>query len=371
MKILIVTHYFEPHIGGIEIVAYNQAKALVKKGHEVTIVTSRLDHEKALEYKEGIRIVRVFAWNWFERRFDVPYPIFSPQLVATMSREVKRHDIIHAHGILYLGSFISTLLARMYRKPFIVTEHVGFVLYKSPLINMIEQLALHTVGLITLRASNAAIVLNPVVHKWIKQYKTEVHYLPNGVDLALFAKPTAQEKRAIRERYSLPLDKFIVLFVGRFVSKKGFDILYQAKDPSYLLVFVGGGTVPDYIQSDDSVRIVGSLAQEDLAMIYKASDVFILPSHGEGFPLSIQEAMATGLPIITSKYNKIDPIYGSSLVTYIDVTAADIKAAIKRIQNNAMLREEMGEYSSRIARENYSWEENSTKLVDIYHQKVQ
>ena len=55
MKILIVTHYFEPHIGGIEIVAYNQAKELVKKGHEVTIVTSKLNREKAVEQKEGIR----------------------------------------------------------------------------------------------------------------------------------------------------------------------------------------------------------------------------------------------------------------------------------------------------------------------------
>ena len=94
--------------------------------------------------------------------------------------------------------------------------------------------------------------------------------------------------------------------MGRFVPKKGFDILYQAKDPSYLLVFVGGGMIPDYIKSDHSVKIIGPLPQEELAMLYKASDVFILPSYGEGFPLSIQEAMATGLPIITSKQNNLD-----------------------------------------------------------------
>ena len=85
MKILIITHYFEPHIGGIEIVAYNQAKELVKKGHEVTIVTSKLDREKAVEQKEGIRIVRVPAWNLFENKFDVPYPIFSPRLISTIN----------------------------------------------------------------------------------------------------------------------------------------------------------------------------------------------------------------------------------------------------------------------------------------------
>src|SRR5579864_997763 len=106
MKILIVTHYFEPHIGGIEIVAYNQAKELVKRGHEVTIVTSKLHREKAVEQTEGIRIVRVPAWNLFEKNFDVPYPIFSPLLISTIRREMKKSDIIHAHGILYLGSFV-------------------------------------------------------------------------------------------------------------------------------------------------------------------------------------------------------------------------------------------------------------------------
>ena len=369
MKVLIVTHYFKPHIGGIEIVAYNQAKELVKKGHEVTVITSQLNGEKAVKQKEGISIVRVSAWNLLEKNFDVPYPIFSPRLVSVINREVKRNDIIHAHGVLYLGSFISALFSRLYKKPFLVTEHVGFVMYKSSIINAIEKLALRTIGLITLGVSDAAIVLNASVHRWIKQYKKEVHNLPNGVDLELFNKPTEQEKQDIRERYKIPLDKFVVLFVGRFVPKKGFDVLYNAKDPSYLLVFVGGGIIPDYIKSDDSVRIIGSLPQEELAMLYKASDVFILPSYGEGFPLSIQEAMATGLPIITSKHNKLDQIFDSPLITFIDITQMEIKYAIKKIQNNLLLRKDMAAYSSKYARENYSWEKNIAELLAIYHNK--
>lgn len=370
MKILIITHYFEPHIGGIEIVAYNQAKELVKKGHEVTIVTSKFKREKAVEQKEGIRIVRVLAWNLLEKKFDVPYPIFSPRLVSTIRREIKRSDIIHAHGILYLGSFISSLFARIYKKPFFVTEHVGFVTYKSSIINAIEKLALHSVGLITLRLTDSTIVINTSVQRWIKQYKNEVHYLPNGVDFELFGKPTVQEKQAIRVRYNIPLDKFVVLFVGRFVPKKGFDVLYKAKDPSYLLVLVGGGSIPDYIKSDDSVCIVGSLPQKDLALLYKASDVFILPSYSEGFPLSIQEAMASGLPIITSKHNNLDQILDSPLITYIDINEMDIKNAIKKIQHNLLLQQVMSEYSSTTARENYSWEKSSLKLSKIYYEKI-
>ena len=106
-------------------------------------------------------------------------------------------------------------------------------------------------------------------------------------------------------------------------------------------------------------------------MVYKASDVFILPSYGEGFPLSIQEAMATGLPIITSKQNNLDRTLDSPLVRYIDITVADIKSAIKEIQSNSVLQKEMSEYSSKTATEHYSWEKNITKLVSIYRQKLQ
>ena len=164
---------------------------------------------------------------------------------------------------------------------------------------------------------------------------------------------------------------FVVLFVGRFVPKKGFDILYNAKDPSYLLVFAGGGIIPEALKIDDSVRIIGPLPQEELATLYQASDVFILPSYGEGFPLSIQEAMATGLPIITSKQNKLSHLLDSPLIFYIDRTEMDIKAAIKTIQSNEKLRKDMSEYSLKIARENYSWEKNNTKLLDIYYDKPQ
>jgi glycosyltransferase involved in cell wall biosynthesis len=103
--------------------------------------------------------------------------------------------------------------------------------------------------------------------------------------------------------------------------------------------------------------------------MYKASDVFILPSYGEGFPLSIQEAMATGLPIITSKHNNLDQIHNSPLIAYIDITESDIKAAIKKIQNDTKLQQEMSEYSSKTARENYSWEKSVSSLVSIYREK--
>src|SRR5260221_12620701 len=101
MKILIVTHYFKPHIGGIEIVAYNQAKELGRKSHKVTIVTSQIGDEPIKEITNGVVIKRVRAWNFLENRFRIPYPIPSPILISIFLKEIKKADIIHIHDVFY------------------------------------------------------------------------------------------------------------------------------------------------------------------------------------------------------------------------------------------------------------------------------
>lgn len=370
MKILLVTHYYQPHVGGIEIIAYNQARELARQGHEVTILTSQLLQDQPEEITEGIRIVRVPIWNWFEEKFGVPYPVFSPALARVLRREIAACDLVHAHGILYQGSHVGARIAQKYGKPFFVTEHVAHVKYKNPLIDWIESIALRTIGVSTLKKSAQVLVYNSYVHWWMKQYGIEPVNLSNGVDFTLFHPPTEQEKQASRAKFGLPQDRFIVLFVGRFVAKKGFDVLYAARHPAYLLVFVGGGAAPDFMREDNSVRILGSLAQSELAQVYQAADTFILPSYGEGFPLSIQEAMATGLPVITSKQNALEPIAGSRLVSFVDINADQIRSAILDLQNNAELRRDMGEFVSHTARANFSWEGHCRKLVELYQQKT-
>ena len=71
MKILIIPHYFLPHTGGIEFVAYNQARELVKQGHDVTIVGSRIGDELKEEVIEGIKIKKSRVWNFFEENYGM------------------------------------------------------------------------------------------------------------------------------------------------------------------------------------------------------------------------------------------------------------------------------------------------------------
>ena len=367
LNVVIIVTYAHPYIGsGIGVVAKLQAEYLAAQGHIVTLISSNIPQTSKTFVLNAVTYIKAPAVALLERlHIPVPLLFFNKSVMNT----IRNADIIHIHDILYPSSFLAALLAKFYKKRVVLTQHVPHVHYANRIINTIEKLVFYTLGLATLWASDAVVVYNTFVQQWLKHYKKVIYYLPNGVDFKLFHPPTDQEKQIIRERYNLPTNKFIVLFVGRFVPKKGFDILYNAKDPSYLLIFVGGGIVPEYIQSNDAARIMGPLPQEELALIYKASDVFILPSYGEGFPLSIQEAMATGLPIITSKQNNLDQILDSPLISYIDVTETAIKSAIKQIQSDEILRKNMGKYSHKVARENYSWENNTARLAAIYHKK--
>ena len=365
LNVVIVVTYAYPYVGsGLGVVVKFQAEYLASRGHNVTVISSNIPQASKIFVLNKVTYIKVPAVALLER-LHIPVPIlfFNKRVISA----IRNADIVHVHDILYPSSLVAALLAKFYKKRVVLTQHVPHVQYSNRLINSIEKLAFYTIGLLTLRASNESIVLNTSVQKWISQYKNEVHYLPNGVDSKLFKKSTEQEKQTIRERYNIPLDKFVVLFVGRFVPKKGFNTLYNAKDPSYLILFVGGGIIPKYIKSDDAVRIIGPLPQEELALLYRASDVFVLPSFGEGFPLSIQEAMSSGLPIITSKYNNLDQIRDNPSIAFIDITEADIKSTIKRIQSNTILRKYMGNQASKIAKENFSWDNNITKLLEIYY----
>jgi D-inositol-3-phosphate glycosyltransferase len=193
--------------------------------------------------------------------------------------------------------------------------------------------------------------------------------MANGVDTDLFRPASPAEKQKLRRTLGLSTEKPIVLFVGRFVPKKGFDKVMAARDPDYQLVCAGGQ--PDPFTSDDIV-LIGTLPQAELADYYRAADIFVLPSEGEGFPLSIQEAMATGLPIITayddgySRYHLDEQLFKM----LHQPNQHSIRAAIKAILQNKDMRRSMSLYSRDYANEHFGWDSVIAQLERTYERAL-
>jgi glycosyltransferase involved in cell wall biosynthesis len=282
-------------MGGIEIVAYNQAKELVKLGHKVTIVSSRIGDEPEEEVMDGIKVKRVKAWNWFESKLGVPYPLFSLKLFRVLNKEAKDADIVHVHDINYLSSFAGALKARRYSKKLILMQHITSV-KKGFIVNLIQWIVRKTYGRYIINSANKIIVCNELVKDWINKQEKTV-FIHNAVDIKLFKPTTKENKIKLRKKYNLPLNKPIIIFAGRLVEKKGFSKLFEARDKDYFTIFVGDGEVPEDMGDVENTLFIPAQPQDKLSELYSLSDVFCLPSINEGFPLTILEAMASGFQL--------------------------------------------------------------------------
>lgn len=367
-NILIVVHHYPPHITGVGMVAYNQAKHLVSLGYKVTIVTSSTAENEKSSIVDGVNVIRINALNFTETKWGSPFPIFSPRVITTLIRTVKEADVVHVHDAFYISSFVGTLCAWWYKKPVVLTQHVAMIAHPSKIVMAIEKIVYATTGALICYLSNSICLYNDRVREFILEKgvsKSKIKLMLNSVDTELFHPVNEEEKNLQKVKFGLNLEKKAVLFVGRLVPKKGFDKLLQAKSPLYQLVFAGCDCVN---RNDKDLVFLGKFSQKELAGVYQAADIFVLPSESEGFPLSVQEAMASGLPVITTDDEGYES-YGldKNMICLIkNPTSGAIRDAIVRILGDDSLLKSMSNYSRKYALEKFSSKSVVNKLSELY-----
>ena len=310
-RICLVTHFFPPHMGGIEKVSYEQSKRLTESGYEIDVLTSKIKGQN----EHPAKGIRVFAYPSLKlaERFGVPYPILTVKAYKKFAKVIKKCDLVHAHGHVYMSSYLAGKIAKKYKKPFIVTQHNTFIDYKSWL-NTLEHLNDLTIGKSILKHADRILTVSKETMKYVLRLgadkaKTSVMY--NGVDTNCFH---TVKKGVSRKKLDLPKKRKIIFSVRRLVYKNGIDTLIEsahlvARDnPDILFVVAGKGPsrklIEDRIKElgiEDNIKLTGFVPDELLPLYYNAADYFVLPSaSGEGLPLVLFEAMACGLPVIAT-----------------------------------------------------------------------
>ena len=300
MKVLIVSTFAPPHVGGLEVVVEQQAKSLAEMGHDVTVFTSR--HDKSLprhETIDGYRVVRTPVWNSLEDRTSVPFPLWGIRSLAGLARAVRRADVVHVHDVYYQPTAVAALLARLARRPLFVTQHVSVVQHDSAVVMAVQRVIYATVGATLWKWARGIVAYNVIVRAFLLERgvpEDKIHLTYNGIDVDAFRPGDDAVRTSVRDRYGLPQDKPVALFVGRLVPKKGFRELVAAHDAGYEIVLAGPGSVPAEVPP--GVTFLGPVDRGDLLGLYQASDLFVFPAVGEMLTLAMQEAMACGLPIV-------------------------------------------------------------------------
>jgi glycosyltransferase involved in cell wall biosynthesis len=276
--------------------------------------------------------------------------------MRTLRACVARADVVHVQDAIYATSLPALLIARRHRVASVLTQHVAFVPQRSSALDAVQRLANATLGR-GARLATAVATLNPAVASWVgRQWRiADPRVLPVGIP----PPAAAPDRLEVRRWFGLPDDRFVALFVGRDVPKKGLDVFLGASDPAYDLV-----AVTDRPAVPASATIIPFMEPERLQLLLSCVDAFVLPSEGEGFPISLQEALSRGLPAVTTWQAGYEHYLAHDDVLVVDRSSPSVREALLRLAGDQGLREALHERSLAASERNFGLE----RFVSAYEQ---
>jgi len=362
MHILQLYKDYYPVVGGIENHLRLLAEGLAARGHRVTVLTSGPGRRGEEREIGGVRVV------YAGRAATLARAPLSPELPLRLRAE--RPDVVHLHMPDPTGDLALALAGG--RAPLVVTYH-------SDIIRQRRLLALYAPLLrATLRRAARIIATSPAYigsSPFLAPHAAKCAVVPHGIDLAPFERADPGAVAAIRARFP----GLISLFVGRLRYYKGLDQLVRAMPevPGHALIVGGEATVRradlQAMARDlgvaDRIHLLGPAP--DLAALYHAADLFVLPSveRSEAFGIVQIEAQAAGLPVVATELGT-----GTSYVTRhgetgIVVPARDPAAlarAMRAILASPPLARALGAAGRRRAKAEFSLDRMLDRVEALY-----
>lgn len=373
---MVVTHYFPAHRGGIERVADDLARTMLKSG-DVTIQWFASDCDAPPPSSSHFTAIPVPSWNGLEERSGLPYPLWSPAAWPRLWRSIRQCDAVHVHDYLYMGSLLAWTMAKFSGRPVVFTQHVGHVPLRNAMLTSMLRLMNVSLGRFMLAHSAAAVfVSNRVRDQFFPHGGNNLHLIANGIDTTTFQPAPEEQRQQLRATLGLDSSRPVLLFVGRFVAKKGLPLLRTLVDgqPHAQWLFAGRGPLDPGSWDRPDIRVFRDRSGPALAELYQAADLLVLPSAGEGFPLVVQEALACGTPSLAGSELSgalpgIDDVLLTESVSGEDAAArwnARLGSLVKQANVLASLRQRAAAFAAR----NWSWDTCARTYRDLYRQSA-
>jgi len=367
--------------GGTEIAAYYLAVEMAKRNHKVDIFTTSIGSKDSFELLENMNI----------HRYGTNFRIASANVALNLVFKPLKHEleIVHAHSPIPYSDLPALLYAKRKKVPFVLTyqydgqetvgsfiRNAGVSVYNKYLLNKVLDYANVIIATTKSYADES---------KFLRPYKDKITLIPNGINIKDFQISYSKEK--CRSKLGLSADKNVILFLGSLVPYKGPDILLNAfsrvnkEIPNAELVFAGRGEMQVELEKlskrlniEKNVKFAGFIEEDLKPFYYKAADIFCLPSTnmGESFGIVNLEAMACGIPIISSKLGGIPDVV-NDMENGILVKPGDPESladALIFLLENKDIRKKMGT-DGRKKVEEYSWEKIAEKTENIYNRLLE
>ncbi len=369
MRVLHIYKDYAPVMGGIENHIASLAQAQRAQGIDARVLVTNTSSATIETVIDGVPVVKT------GRQLNISSAPVSLRFYPKLREMEKGIDITHAHLPYPPGELGHMLLGRS--QGLVLSYHSDIVRQKvlGALYSPILRLLLGQADRISV-SNPAYIQTSP----FLTRVAQKCHVIPYGIDLNGFAATAVLRQAAaeVRARYA---SKPLLLFVGRLRHYKGLNVLIDAMRSidAHLLVIGTGLMEAEWraqvtaLGLDARISFLGDLSDAEKMVMLYAADLFVLPStnHAEAFGIVLVEAMACGLPLITTELGT-----GTSFVNQHEQTglvvppndALAMATAINRLLGDETLRQRMAAAALARAQNDFSQATMAKRMLELYQE---
>lgn len=376
MHIVVISHSY-PTSKTIDFVFVDQlCRAFTDKGVQVTVIAPQsiikclfrnipIVSFKSMIITEEGNSFTLYRPLWFSlgNRFTkLVGKSFNKAVIRTLNKIEKPIDVIYGH--FWAQAIAALPFAKQHSIPLFAVAGEGELdTHKKMTQEQIQEVREYVSGCICVatKSKNESIAAGFATEETCQVY-------PNAINPNLFYQ---REKQQVREKLGFAKDVFIVAFVGQWNSRKGVkrlsDALTSLHNPNIKALFLGkGAEVPTY----ENIIFQGTVSHDLLPEYLSAADIFVLPTNNEGCSNAVIEAMACGLPIVSSNMEFNWDVLNESnsiLVDPYDINA--IAFAIKRLYEDVALRKKLLEGALTTAA-GLTIDQRASKILSFINERI-
>jgi phosphatidylinositol alpha-mannosyltransferase len=361
MKIGIVCPYSWDIPGGVSAHVADLAEALIRMGHQVSVLAPAEFDELLPDYVVSTGKPRAVKYNGSVARLS-----FGPIAARKVSKWIEdgEFDVLHVHEPL--APSLSVLACWAAKGPIVATWHSS--MDKSRMMLTLSKLAQTAMEKVSARIA----VSEAARATLIKHVGGDAVVIPNGVDISTFtnAKPM----------FGWPGANQSIVFLGRGDEpRKGLSVLVEAypeirrQHPQVRLLIAGPGEPDDTLKKlsrEDraSVTVLGMVAPQDKASVLASGTIYVAPNTGgESFGIVLLEAMASGTPVVASDLEAFKRVLdnGKAGITFENENSQDLAKVVSNLLSDSVRRTELSAQGKLRAAE-FDWSVVAERIVDVY-----
>jgi glycosyltransferase involved in cell wall biosynthesis len=376
VRILHVSSYYHPHLGGMESTVSQVCNRLTRRGYHIALYTT-LDPawSHSFENQNGLSI----------RRFRViAKPLLNP-LTRGLFRAIMNSDaeIVHTHDEHAFTSNLA-VAGRVLRDRPLILHCYGELAAVSRGEQLIVDLYDSTLNRASYHAADIVIQISPAFVPYVTRKfgvsGKKVRVIPNAIDPANYSSDIDPDE--FRKKNSLP-DGDWILYVGSLINRKGLQTLIQAlptivrEEPNTRLLVVGRGPLKPQLQDSISrenlskhVFFLEGLSQRELSAAYKLSKLLVLPTLADVAPTVILEAMFFRRPVVSSDILGIREFFSETALLVKPRDVSMLAEKILRLLRDEELASKLGETGHRLVMKDFQWDERVDAISQIYESLV-